>query len=483
MALALRSVVLLLLAALALAPRPSFAQEAKDDTVADDAGKPPMSQPELDQLVAAIALYPDPLLAQMLMASTSPIEVVQADRWLKQNEGLQGDALAKALEAKPWDASVKSLVNFPDVLAMMSEELEWTVKLGDAFLGQQKQVMETIQTLRRKAKAKGSLQSGPEQTVTVEDAGPTQIIEIEPTNPEVIYVPAYDPWVAYGVWGYPDYGPYYYPMPWYWGGAGLYFGSGFAVGLPWGYAWGHPHWHHHHVDIDHRRNAHRNRHVEHRRYSPSPAVDGSKRIWHHSPSHRAGMSYRNRATAERVDGRWRGSATQARDSFRARAEQGRRAISAGSVPRSQVPRSQTARPVRAGPVWTPRSTGGTAGPRRPSFSSPRAYGDGSRPSEVVRRGATFRNVDRGWMPTRASSQRGHSSRFQSAPVTPRYQGVTRGGGSFRHAPVGGSSFRGARPGGSSSRSVRPGGSFRGGARPGGGSFRAAPRSSGGGRRR
>jgi len=140
---------------------------------------------ELDQLLAPIALYPDSLVSQILMASTYPLEVVQADRWAKQNASLKGDALGKALEGQEWDPSVKSLVNFPQVLTMMSEKLDWTTKLGDAFLADQKIVLDTIQSLRAKAQAAGNLKTTKEQTVVVEE----KIIKIEPANPQVVYVP------------------------------------------------------------------------------------------------------------------------------------------------------------------------------------------------------------------------------------------------------------------------------------------------------
>ncbi len=173
---------------------------------------------EIEQLVAPIALYPDSLVSQILMASTYPLEVVQADRWAKANKTLKGDALTKALEAQSWDPSVKSLVNFPQVLAMMSEKLDVTQKLGDAFLAQQKDVMDAIQRLRAKAQAQGNLKTTKEQTVIVEqparkprsssNRAQTTVIKIEPTNPQVVYVPTYNPTVVYGAWPYPAYPPY-----------------------------------------------------------------------------------------------------------------------------------------------------------------------------------------------------------------------------------------------------------------------------------
>jgi hypothetical protein len=159
----------------------------------------PFKTEEIDQLVAPIALYPDPLLAQILMASTYPLDVVQAARFAKENPNLKGDQLAEALRKQTWDDSVKSLVSFPQVLAMMDARLDWTQKLGDGFLAQQKDVMDAIQRLRARAQAEGTLKSTPEQKVTVQQAPPT-VIAIQPANPQVVYVPTYNPAVAYGAW-------------------------------------------------------------------------------------------------------------------------------------------------------------------------------------------------------------------------------------------------------------------------------------------
>ena len=168
--------------------------------------KPVFKQEELEQLLAPIALYPDDLVAQILMASTYPLEVVEAARWVKANPNLKGNQLTSALEKQNWDPSVKSLVNFPSVLTMMNDKLDWTQKLGDAFLAQQKDVMNTVQKLRAKAQASGNLKTTKEQTVVVQD----QVIVIQPADPQVIYVPTYNPTVVYGAWPYPAYPPYYY---------------------------------------------------------------------------------------------------------------------------------------------------------------------------------------------------------------------------------------------------------------------------------
>src|SRR4029077_8062825 len=162
---------------LLLAAPPGILAQQSGDTAT-------LKQEELEQLLAPIALYPDPLLSQIFMVSPYPLEVVGASRWAKQNQNLKGDALAQALEKQNWDPSVRSLVNFPDVLSKMSEKLDWTQKLGDAFLSQQKQVMDTVQLLRAKAETAGNLKTTSEQKVIVEE----KIIKIEPTSPQVVYV-------------------------------------------------------------------------------------------------------------------------------------------------------------------------------------------------------------------------------------------------------------------------------------------------------
>jgi hypothetical protein len=203
---------------------------------------------QLDQLVAPFALYPDPLLAEVLMASAYPTDIVQAERWLESHKNLKGDQLKAALAKQEWDDSIKSLVATPDVLKMMSEKLDWTEKLGDAVVAQQPDVMDAIQRLRARAQANDKLKSTPQQKVTVSQAegtanqaGGRQIISIEPTNPDTVYVPYYDPAVVYGEWPYPDYPPYYWEPPSYIGygllGAGLAFGTGWAL-ANWGNYWG-----------------------------------------------------------------------------------------------------------------------------------------------------------------------------------------------------------------------------------------------------
>ena len=271
------------------------------------------SQAELDQLVAPIALFPDALLAQVLMASTYPIELVYADRWIAGNPGLKGTALEDALQSQTWDPAVKSLTAFPQVLQMMSSKLDWTQKLGDAFLAQQTDVMATVQTLRAKALAEGTLKDSKEQKVFVVTENNVTIIKIEPADPEVVYVPTYDPSVVYGTWPYPAYPPYYWYPP------GYYPGGGFAAGIIIGWAlWGNCDWGGGggggRVYVDHRKYNNFNR----------TNISGDNN-WRHNVDHRGGVPYRDQRVAQRYG---RGPATDAasREAFRGRADAGRQAI-------------------------------------------------------------------------------------------------------------------------------------------------------------
>jgi uncharacterized protein DUF3300 len=194
---------------------------------------------QLQQLVAPIALYPDSLVAQILAASTFPEQVVEADRWVQANPDLKGDALGQAVDQQPWDPSVKALTGFPSVLGNMDKNLSWTSSLGDAYYNQQQDVMDAVQVMRRRARAAGNLKSTPQQTV--DTSGQDDDIAIQPANPEIVYVPAYNPWLVYGapvvVW------PGWYPYPGIWfGGPYLSFGVGFGIGWYGGFGWGWGHW-------------------------------------------------------------------------------------------------------------------------------------------------------------------------------------------------------------------------------------------------
>lgn len=257
-------------------PQPPAAPQAAQ-------GEEVLSSAQLDALVAPIALYPDTLLAQVLMAATYPLEVVQADRWLTANKKLKGDQLKAAVDKQPWDASVKSLVATPAVLEMMSKNLDWTQRLGDAVLAQQSDLMDGIQRMRTRAYDAKKLSSGSQQTVTVRQDSGKQTILIEPTNPGSVYVPYYDPAVVYGTWPYPAYPPYYFPAPGYIApgllATGLAFGTAYALGrwVSGGYWGGNVNWVGGGINIDRDRVTH----------------------WQHDPQHRHGVQYRNDAVRQK----------------------------------------------------------------------------------------------------------------------------------------------------------------------------------------
>jgi hypothetical protein len=213
---------------------------------------------QLQQLVAPIALYPDSLVAQILSAATFPEQVVEADRWVQGHPDLKAEALAQAVDQEPWDPSVKALTAFPSVLGNMDKNLSWTSTLGDAYYNQQQDVMDAVQVMRERANEAGNLKTTPQQIVTTEGS----TIIIQPATPDVVYVPAYDPWVVYGppIVAWP--GWYSYPGIWY---AGPYvsFGIGFGIGFFFGFGWGWHHWgcdwHHYYVVHDHERYVSRSR--------------------------------------------------------------------------------------------------------------------------------------------------------------------------------------------------------------------------------
>jgi hypothetical protein len=243
--------------------------------------QPLLKLAELDQLLAPIALYPDPLLSEVLIASTYALEVVQADRWAKSNKALKGDALTGALAKQSWDDSVKSLVQVPDVLGMMSEQLDWTQKLGDAVLAQQADVMDAVQRLRARAHANGKLESTKQQTVTVKTENQKQHVVIEPTSPDEIYVPYYEPAAVYGDWPYPDYAPYYFPPPaGYFAGGVLATGVAFAAGVAVRHAfWGNCDWGRGNINVVTNRSAN--------------IANVNRGRWEHNPDHRQGVRYNN----------------------------------------------------------------------------------------------------------------------------------------------------------------------------------------------
>jgi len=362
----------------------------------DQPGK--FRQEELDQMLAPIALYPDSLLAQILMAATYPLEVVQADRWVKANRNLTGDQLNDTLDRKNWDPSVKALVPFPQVLSMMSERLEWTQRLGDAFLDQQDEVMDTIQRLRAKAQAAGNLRDSGEQRVTMEEGA----IMIEPAQPEIIYVPVYDPTLVYGPWWYPAFPPFFFfppPRVVVFGRVGFW--TGIRVGRAWGHAWGHWDWRHRHVNVNVNRQININRNISISRTSIQTTP------WQLDVRHRKGVPYRSEASRERYGQSLRGAET--RRDFRG-FEQGTKYQKVSGIPSKSPPITKT----QQAPVVTQQTPPVTKS-QKPSGPTPKVSGGhiatGTLDQQRLDRSSgrtAFGNTERG-SDVRKDSNRGQQS--------------------------------------------------------------------------
>jgi Protein of unknown function (DUF3300) len=398
------------------------------------AGAPALNQGELEQVLAPIALYPDELVSQILMASTYPLEVVQADRFVKQNSNLKGDPLTAALEKQDWDPSVKSLVNFPQVLNMMSDKLDWTQKLGDAFLEDQKTVLDAIQNLRAKAQASGNLKTTKEQTVIVEE----KIIKIEPANPQVVYVPTYNPTVVYGAWPYPAYPPYAYYPPGYIAGSAFAFAAGVGLGAAWGYAWGNANWNGGNVNIDNSRNTNINRNIDRSKYQGGDRGQGGR--WQHNPEHRKGVSYRDQGTAQKFNRASTNDAIKSREQFRGRAEQGRQQLGQGGPGDRGAGQGLGGGRGGAGQgIGQGAGAGGLGGRAGQQPAGQFGGGAGSR-------GGAFQGIDRGGSSARSSSNRGAASRGSVSGG-----GGARGGGGGGARGGGGGGGRGGGGGGGGRR--------------------------------
>ncbi len=336
---------------------------------------------ELDQMLAPIALYDDALLSQVLMAATYPLEVIEAARWVKANPNLKGDAAVKAVQDKTWDVSVKSLTAFPQVLAQMSTQIEWTQKLGDAMLAQQKDVAASIQRLRKLSYDAGNLKTSTQQKVNVQPGTP-QTIVIEPASPQTVYVPIYQPSWAYGTWPYPASPPYYYPPPPGYGyGAPLLRGFMFGVGVAAaGSLFGGWNWGSGDVNV----NVNRAVNID-RNFNAGRLQNGN---WQHLADHRKGVGYRDAATRAKYGKNIPGA--DGRRDFRGK----------------DVTRPGGGTLARPGGVQRPGAIGQHGGVQRP--------GAGQRPGGVQhgnfgRHGGAIGGVERGGHRVNREAARGRSS--------------------------------------------------------------------------
>src|SRR6266404_7269307 len=281
------------------------APEAQSQVMTTTEEAPKLPTGELDSLVAPIALYSDQLLAQTLAASTYPLEIIQLQQWMDRSKGLKGKALADAVAKQPWDPSVQGLVEFPDVVQRMAGNVQWTTDLGNAFLAQQSDVMDAVQRMRAKAQGTGNLKTSAQQKVKTETVSSgKQVITIEQANPDVVYVPSYDPQVVYGA-APPAYPYYPYTYPGYVPGTALAWGAGIALGAAawgaWGGSWGNCDWNGGNVNINNNNNFNKN---VNRNVNRGQAGQGNK--WQHNAQHRGNAPYGNRATANKYGGTARG---------------------------------------------------------------------------------------------------------------------------------------------------------------------------------
>ncbi|MBR1158634.1 DUF3300 domain-containing protein [Bradyrhizobium elkanii] len=404
----------------------AYAQAPADQKPAQDQAAAPAPAPtasklpngQIEQLVAPIALYPDALLSQILMASTYPLEVVEAARWSQDNKTVTGKALEDAMQKQSWDPSVKALTAVPQVLQMMNDKLDWTQQLGDAFLAQEQDVMSAVQILRQRAEAAGNLKSTPQQKVTksappagvTAPSGMQQAISIEPVDPDQYYVPVYDPGVVYGAWDYPDYQPFYWSPPGYVAAGVIGFTASVAVGAA---IWGGCNW------------WGRNVYVNVNRYNQFNRTNIRNTNWAHNPAHRGGVAYRDAGVARRFGS---GNTPAAREALR-----NRTGGPGGRVSNAGAGRARTAVSQRTG----------------------------NRGASVSRR-ASSRNV------TRAHTRAGNRAAISHRSVTRTRVGGRVGGG--RPAAIRGGGMRaggfhgGGRVGGFRGGGFRGGGGFHGGGR-------------------
>lgn len=408
-----------------------------------EASKAKKTPDQLDSLVAPIALYPDPLLAQVMAASTYPLEIVQCARWFKENPKLTGENLTKAAAKQPWDASVAALVAFPDALKFLDSNLQWTQDLGNAVLDQQAEVMDAVQRMRKKAKDGGKLQSSKEQKIEVQTVESKQVIVIQPSDPQVIYVPSYNPTVVYGapVYAYP---PVVYPS---YGAvaatAAISFGVGVAMGAMWGgccgggYGWGAGWGGNNTININNNFNSRYNyNNVQggnRNQINGGNTVNGGNRnngnsSWQHNPEHRRSVPYNNKDTAQRFNGSTRDSAGQ-------NGRSDGRGNSGASTRDAGGGRDNGGRDAGAnrGPSASTRDTGGNRGQSGAGGGDRvgnRSVDSGSRSSSSALGGGSRAQ-------TQSQSNRGYSSTRQSSGggggggAARSSGGASRGGGGGR----------------------------------------------------
>jgi hypothetical protein len=345
---------------------------------------------QLDSLVAPIALYPDPLLAQTLVAATYPLEIIQLQQWLLKNPGLKDQALVDAVAKQPWDPAIQSMAAVPDVVKRLADDVQWTTDLGNAFLAQQGDVMDAVQRMRKKAADNGALVPNEQQKVETQVVEGKTVIVVESANPEVVYVPSYSPTVVYGSAPYYPYPPIYYP-PYVPGTAFVAFSFGIMVGAAWGGYCCNMGWGNNDIDIDIDNNFNRN--------NVNSGNRNQSGKWQHDAQHRGAAPYADRATASKYGGTARGDSPGSRQSSARQQPSG--VGDRGAGPGVSDRSAGGSRGDGAGPGSMDRS-GGTSANRVGSYEAPRA--NSPRPSGVSGGSSGFNGNS-----ARANSARGASS--------------------------------------------------------------------------
>lgn len=320
-----RSFLAILCAALLVPGDASSLAQSQQAASPAEQDAPQLPPEQLDSLVAPIALYPDPLLAQVLVASTYPLEIMQLQQWLIKNKDLKGKALNDAVMKQNWDPSIQGMAALPDAVKRLADDIQWATELGNAFLAQQADVMDAVQRMRMKAEGTGNLKSNEQMKVETKVVENKSVVVIEQASPEVVYVPSYDPVVVYGAPAYP-YPPIAYPPPGYYAaGMAVSFGVGMMVGAAinggWGYnsGWGGGN---NNININNNNNfVNNSNRTSNRQNVGNGNRAGGGNSWQHNPQHRGGTPYSNKATANKFGGTARGDSMSNRQA-NARQNQG-----------------------------------------------------------------------------------------------------------------------------------------------------------------
>ncbi len=438
-----------------LAALPAHAQDAK-----------PFSNEQLDQMTAQVALYPDSLLAQLFMATTYPDEFAKAMSWSKAHPDAKGDEAVKMVENETWDPSVASMVGFPEVLITLGEKPEWVKNMGDAFLAQPEDVMDSVQRLRAQAQKAGNLKSNeqvkvvmqaPEPapattTVVQQQAAPAQVIVIEPAQPSVVYVPAYNPTVVYGAWPYPAYPPYYYPPP-----PGYWWSRTIATGIAWGVGigvsnalWGGFGWGRHDVDINVNRynNINVNKRID---------VNSNRTTWNHNPEHRQAAYRGGDKTRQQLDKKYDAGS---REQFR-----GKDANRDASRDASREKASQTMQDRGIADKSGARDNARGASDNAARDKAQSADRDAARQRAAASGDNALKGA--GSLQAKAQADRGAASKAAAdrSGGGERAKAASGGGERAAKAPSGGGDRTPKAPSGGGDRAAKPAG---GGGRPGGG---------------